>query len=340
MKYLFLIFVILLFSCKTTSEDISSEYYNIGNAYFDVGDYDKAIEYYSKALENDNPMENKIRYNLAVAYSESGRAEDGLVLFEYLLREDPENIKVLQSLAYTYFLMGDKEKSLHYYDQVLLLFEYDSIALFNKALILIDIEEEKALELQGEDSQSDDEALADTGEEGALQLQGEDSQSVAASLPDDGKVEALELLEKLYANDTSVEVVLKLGQLYREKEDWDSFVEIYEKSLTENKQNAEILTGLIDYYEGEGLFYKVLNYIDVLLDVEEVENLENYLFRKAEIELLELDDFVNGFESLKSAVDQGFSDEGRINNLLTSDRLLEADRIEDYIEAVGVRKSN
>ncbi|MBI9100645.1 MAG: tetratricopeptide repeat protein, partial [Spirochaetaceae bacterium] len=68
MKYFLLTaFVLLVFGCKTMSNDISSEYFNIGNAYFDVGNYEKAIDYYTQALKEKNVMENRIRFNLAVS---------------------------------------------------------------------------------------------------------------------------------------------------------------------------------------------------------------------------------------------------------------------------------
>lgn len=137
MKYIrFFLLTFVLTSCSTVSQDISSEYYNIGNAYYDMGNYEKAIEYYNRALADGNDKENSIRYNLAIAYSKSDRVSEALKHFEFLLEQDPKNLKVLQSLAYTHFLLGDQERSLSVYNQILEIFEFDNIALFNKAVIL------------------------------------------------------------------------------------------------------------------------------------------------------------------------------------------------------------
>lgn len=131
-------------SCSTVPEDISSEYYNIGNAYYDVENYEKAIEYYSRALVDGNLNENTIRYNLAIAFSESDRLSEGLKHFEFLLEQDPQNLKVLQSVAYAYFLLGNMDEALSFYNQILDIFEFDNTALFNKALILIDDDKTEA----------------------------------------------------------------------------------------------------------------------------------------------------------------------------------------------------
>ncbi len=145
LKYIiYLLLSVFLISCSTVSDDISSEYYNIGNAYYDVGNFEKAIEYYNRALAGGSSNENIIRFNLAVAYSESDRLTEGLKHFEFLLEQDPQNLKVLQSVAYAYFLLGNQVEALSVYNQILEIFEFDNTALYNKALILIDDDKDEA----------------------------------------------------------------------------------------------------------------------------------------------------------------------------------------------------
>lgn len=291
LKYVLpLIFLLFLSGCKTVSEDISSEYYNIGNAYYDVGNYDKAIEYYNRALVDGSLNENKIRYNLAVAYSESGRVKEGLYNFEFLLAQDPQNLKVLESVAYAYFLIDEKEKSLEVYDQILEIFEFNKTALFNKALILVD----------------------------------------------DNKEEAETLLKKLYTIDSTVPVVLLLGKLYRDRDDWASAIKLYEVSLIKDEKNIEMLNALTEYYLYAEQYDKVLLYLDKLILYDKKENLSDYYFRKAEVELLNMKDFDSGLKSLKDAVDNGFTTQFKIKALLEDEQLENLADVEGYLKSQGL----
>lgn len=277
--------VAVLIGCSTVSDDISSEYYNIGNAYYDVGNYEKAIEYYIEALSEDHPSVNKIRFNLAVAYSESGRMDEGVEQFEILLEEDSQNFIVLQSLAYAKYLAGFMEESLDLYDEILSVFEFEPTALYNKSLILI------------ENKQVD---------------------------------EARIVLEKLYEVDQSVEVVLKLGSIYKDSGDWDSLIRIYEMSLVGDVQDQKVLSDLIEYYEDEKQFYKAIEFIDLLLSQKDLDEKAEYQFRKSSIQLLELNDFKEGFALMKESVESGFSDTARIKQLVEAEGFVQADLLKDY----------
>ncbi len=118
--WLLLGLVFVLSSCVTTSsiEEISSEYYNIGNAYFKLGDYAKAIKYYEKAYRL-NPELSESRYNLSLAYMKVGRFSAAEKILEVLLEKDPSNIKILNALAYNFYLKGDDAESLKIFEKIL-----------------------------------------------------------------------------------------------------------------------------------------------------------------------------------------------------------------------------
>ena len=62
----------LLFSGCTSQvqqKDLATEFFNLGNAYFELQKYDKAIEYYMQAIELDDTL-IKANYNLARVYIE------------------------------------------------------------------------------------------------------------------------------------------------------------------------------------------------------------------------------------------------------------------------------
>lgn len=281
--------VVFVLGCSTVPEDISSEYYNIGNAYFDVGDYQKAIDYYMKALSDDHPDANKIRYNLAVAYTESGRVNQGLEMFEMLLQLDPENLLVLQSKAYAFYLLGDDESSLEVYDRILEVFEYNETALYNKALILM-----------GSD-----------------------------------RIAARSVLDKLYEVDSSVEVVMLLGEIYLEDGDKESYAILLEEAVIGNPGDIRLLEGLAEHYVNEGMFFKAIDYFDELLNVDAYERLPEILFKKAEIQFIELDDYENGYDTLVKALDAGFDDKSQIDQLLDSEELSGDIQLREYMKVRG-----
>lgn len=270
-------------------EEILVEYYNIGNAYFDVGNYDKAIEYYNRALVEGNSMENRIRYNLGISYSQSNRTKLALEQFDILLTRDPENFKVLQSKAYAYYLAGEDQEAITLYDQILETFEFDSTALYNKALII----------------------------------------------KGDNPEDAIALLERLYEVEPESEVALILGELYLEAEERELFVELYEGALSQDSRNPGLLAGLIDYYLEESLFFRSIEYINQILEIDDFDDRAQMLFLKARTELLDLDDYSSGFNSLVEALDEGFDDEGQLKELLENEKLSNDSQLRDYMQLRG-----
>jgi len=267
-------------------EDIAVEYYNIGNAYYDVGDFEKAIEYYSRALSDDHPYINKIRFNLAVAFTESGRVNQGLELFEELLLQDPDNLLVLESKAYALYLLGDDEGAVAVYDRILQRHEYNRAALLNKAKIVKE---------------------TDIGE-------------------------SIKLLEEIYQIKEDLKALVFLGELYKENGQQEDFVLLYEEAVVNNPENPSILSGLAEYYAGEKLYFKAIEYYDRLSLIEDYDNIAEVLFLKAELQLTEIDDFKAGFETLIKALDAGFSDKQRMKALSESELLLGSVQLKEYLK--------
>lgn len=289
-KYIIPVLVLLLTACQSVPDDLVAEYYNIANAYFDVKDYEQAVFYYSKALEVNNfPHINKIRFNLAIAYIESGRVSEALKLVDVLLEEDPKNLQVLRTKAYGYYLLGDDEKAIDVYDQILDIFEYDTVALLNKARLLKD------------------------------------------SKPD----AAIEILEELNALAPTSEIAILLGSLYKKEDRREDFLHIYEEAYSRDSQNVDLLSGLAEYFEEEQLFYKSINYYDKLIEIKNYENKKEALFRKAVIQLCELDEAKEGFDTLLKSFDSGFNDMSRIKELSEKPELAENVQLKEYLKLRG-----
>lgn len=120
--------------------EIAEEYYNLGNAHFELEQYDRSYEYYLRAQELD-PDITASSYNLARLEIERGRLEVALDLLDELLLQDPENLLILETSAYAQNLRGRRSEAVRLYRRVL---EEDPgrvSALYNLSILLEDLEE-------------------------------------------------------------------------------------------------------------------------------------------------------------------------------------------------------
>jgi tetratricopeptide (TPR) repeat protein len=195
-----------LASCATTSRqhDIAIEYYDIGNAWFELKKYDKAELYYNRALAFDRTMNASV-YNLAVLYVETGKPAKALPILQKLLESDPKNVRVLSALAYANARAGENEEALRIYGDILPLVPFDAVSFFNYAVLLRGagrLEEARAWFSKVVEAGGDDpEALFNLGSvEASLELHEKAVSHLESYLikkPDDQF--ALRLLASLYA---------------------------------------------------------------------------------------------------------------------------------------------
>lgn len=119
----------------TRSRSVAADYYNIGNAYADLGQYDKAASAYENAVRLDASMV-KADFNLALAYGKMKRYDDAAVILKRLLLRDPQNTLILSTLGWDYHLAGKDGDALAQYDAVITMSPADPDALYNSAIIL------------------------------------------------------------------------------------------------------------------------------------------------------------------------------------------------------------
>ncbi|MGO9411662.1 MAG: tetratricopeptide repeat protein [Spirochaetia bacterium] len=130
--------VALLFAACVTSESakqIASDYYNIGNAFFDLGQYEKAVTYYQDALRADPGMV-KADYNLALTLVRMKRIDEAVVILKRLLTDDQKNTTLMAALGWAYHQQGKDKEALDEYNAVLALSPADQNALYNSGIIL------------------------------------------------------------------------------------------------------------------------------------------------------------------------------------------------------------
>ena len=138
---LWLLILFLLSGCAggLSRRESAKLYYNLGNAYLELGDTTKASESYLKALEYNKNM--KIAsFNLAKAYMEVEKYSDAIRILDGMLKEEPENTILLSAKAYCVYRFGNYEKASELYDDVLKIDPGNMEALYNSAVIRIDRE--------------------------------------------------------------------------------------------------------------------------------------------------------------------------------------------------------
>lgn len=119
----------------TRGREIALEYYNLGNAYLELGRLDEAAQAFESALRLD-PGIARADYNLAIAYVRLGRAEEAVGILDRLAADDPGNLTTLLALAWALHEAGRDDEALARYDAAAGLAPENQEALYNAGLIL------------------------------------------------------------------------------------------------------------------------------------------------------------------------------------------------------------
>ncbi len=91
----------MFLSCVTKTDDSEFvvEYFNVGNAFYEIDQYDKAIEYYDKVLKID-PDFHKARYNLVYIYINKEDYKTAGNHIDYLNAIGDDNVRIKKLSAY------------------------------------------------------------------------------------------------------------------------------------------------------------------------------------------------------------------------------------------------
>lgn len=86
-------------------------YYNIGNAYYKLGDYQSAYENYEQALNSENPaLKQKALYNRGNSNYRMGKLEDAVADYEAVLKIDADDHEAAQNLEFVKKMMAMKKQ--------------------------------------------------------------------------------------------------------------------------------------------------------------------------------------------------------------------------------------
>ena len=131
-----LLMLLVLASCASTpNKTLADEYYNLGNAWFDLKKYDLAAAAYQKAA-NWNPDLKIAVLNWARAKAESGDPSGALDLLAPLAASDPGNLIVAQYRAWLTAKSKGPQAAADLYVALAAKLPGDAATLFNAGLCL------------------------------------------------------------------------------------------------------------------------------------------------------------------------------------------------------------
>lgn len=122
-------------SAPEANRDLATEYYNLGNAYLELGKHAKAVDAYRHALRLD-PGLSRAGYNLAIALGRMGESSEAVGLLEKLAADDPGNVTVLMALAWAYHGERKDAEALKLWEEVASLAPENRDALYNAGVVL------------------------------------------------------------------------------------------------------------------------------------------------------------------------------------------------------------
>ncbi len=87
---------------------LAEEYFNLGNIYFELGEYESSFEYYQRAIALTDEVPGA-GYNLARLHERREEFDEALTVLDELIADDPENGLYRETRAYVLFRAGRSE---------------------------------------------------------------------------------------------------------------------------------------------------------------------------------------------------------------------------------------
>ena len=308
--------LLVLAACATDAVgDLKIEFYNLAGAYYELGQYERAAEFYNRALAID-PNLLDASYNLARTHIETGRYQAAEEILQELLSRDNDNLRFQETLAYSHYRRGDRYRALRLYYALLEQSPYRLSAIYNIALIHQE-RGEPVLALRfmalATDIDADDQEISyryaellynssETAITGYYSNLG-DYYAIVDSL-DESYDRALNLYRSLARHDeVEDERLLEIGALFATERFYADALIVYDRLLTDDPHNATAH------------------------------------FQRGALLLTEADEPLEGIAAFERALRNGFDDSTEIERLLATEDLLQRARIEQLLAQYEIEVS-
>jgi tetratricopeptide (TPR) repeat protein len=110
----------------------------LGNVYYEIEeDYDNAIEYYEKAIKEDDNDSKPIYYKLGWLYNDQERYDDAVKILQKAVKYDSEDSGIREELGYAYYQKEEYEFALTQLNKAIALDEASKLGYYYKALCFV-----------------------------------------------------------------------------------------------------------------------------------------------------------------------------------------------------------
>ena len=294
---------VLAAACASTGPSlVAKDWFDLGNAWLEKGDWKKAGQAYSHALALDSSFAGA-SYNLARALTESGDYDLALKALDALAARDPGNVKIIAARAYALYKKGDAKAALRTYRELLSLDTFAPDAVYNAAL----------LELASGDASA---AVADL-------------ERLTSAKPDDGQ--AFLLLGRAIDRRAATATTATTATTASPSESEIAALGAYERAKTLGKTDADALERMSQLYEKARRFSDAMDALEGVLKADPKR--ASAAFSLARLRLVVADDAEKGLDALKTALDAGFSDKEAASALLAEPDLPERQKVFDLLKS-------
>lgn len=104
--------------------------YELALIYYAMPDNVNALKYMLQAGEKGYKKDNEYLQNLAVAYLNAGKPDEGIGILKEMLQKRPSDINILGMLAEAYYDTKKYDDAISYYDQLLTINKKDAESLY------------------------------------------------------------------------------------------------------------------------------------------------------------------------------------------------------------------
>ncbi|MCL2208627.1 MAG: tetratricopeptide repeat protein [Treponema sp.] len=257
LRLMFLLLPVLVITGCTSAAISAEEYYSIGMAYFELGKYEEAERWLSRAKSTNRTMIAS-QYNLGRLAFERQRYNEAAGYFEDILKRDHNNILALRAAAYTRIKTGEIDIAQKHYQKLLELVPENADDGYNHALVLYAMGRYSGAEEILEKYRT---SLLEKSEVRLLYARVQDAQN---------KTEAINSYSLWLSGNTDAKVRYEYGQALERNEYYARAAAEYRKALTETS-NRE-LTGIIRFALGAVLLVADRNSSEGITEVREAVN--------------------------------------------------------------------